>query len=271
MKILSIPELNITDGKYHSVVVKREGNRASMQIDYEGFVEGTTGGVHKLLNMGGGSFFAGGLPNITEIRIVEAWVKSGGNAILQAADGSVVSSGMGAGASGLVSGSTFVGTMIQLGSSGEVRTQSVFSREKVTSYRVRTYKSFISRKIIVGRGGQVQSVVVQTSGGSVSGGSVSGGGGGSASGGSGSASGGGGSASGGGGTAVGGSGGSGAVGGIGGSGASGGIGLGIRKYGEGIPLVLGGQVGAGSSVGAAEGSDIQVIGDFGGKLFASLQ
>ena len=67
MKILKIPELNVTDDKYHTVIVKREGNRASLQIDYNGKVEGTTGGLHKLLNMGGGSFFTGGLPNVTEV------------------------------------------------------------------------------------------------------------------------------------------------------------------------------------------------------------
>ena len=70
MKILSIPQLNVTDDVYHTVVVKREGNRASLQIDYSGKVEGTTGGVHKLLNMGGGSFFTGGLPNVTEVRLL---------------------------------------------------------------------------------------------------------------------------------------------------------------------------------------------------------
>ena len=67
MKILSIPQLNVTDDKYHTIVVKRVGNRARLQIDYDGKVEGTTGGIHKLLNMGGGSFFTGGLPNVTEV------------------------------------------------------------------------------------------------------------------------------------------------------------------------------------------------------------
>ena len=70
MKILSIPQLNVTDDKYHTVIVKREGNRASLQIDYRGKVEGTTGGLHKLLNMGGGSFFTGGLPNVTEVWLI---------------------------------------------------------------------------------------------------------------------------------------------------------------------------------------------------------
>lgn len=78
MKILKIPQLNVTDDKYHTVIVKREGNRASLQIDYRGKVEGTTGGLHKLLNMGGGSFFTGGLPNITEVCID---LKMGGSAI----------------------------------------------------------------------------------------------------------------------------------------------------------------------------------------------
>lgn len=74
MKILSIPQLNVTDDKYHTVIVKREGNRAKLQIDYVGKVEGTTGGIHKLLNMGGGSFFTGGLPNVTEVGKVHVFL-----------------------------------------------------------------------------------------------------------------------------------------------------------------------------------------------------
>jgi protocadherin Fat 1/2/3 len=114
MKILSIPQMNITDGKYHIVVVKREGNYASMQIDYDGLVAGNTGGVHKLLNMGGGSFFTGGLPNITEVRVIEAIVQSGGNAILRTADGRVLTSGIGSGRSGTSFGSGMASTLITI-------------------------------------------------------------------------------------------------------------------------------------------------------------
>ncbi|KAJ7384989.1 beta-catenin binding [Desmophyllum pertusum] len=128
MKILSIPQLNVTDDKYHAVIIKREGNRASLQIDYHGKVEGTTGGVHKLLNMGGGSFFTGGLPNVTEVRVVEAFVNSGGNAILRTADGNIISSGIGSGLAGYGSSSNseFMGTDIIVGSRGQVYTYNTF-------------------------------------------------------------------------------------------------------------------------------------------------
>lgn len=117
MKILKIPQLNVTDDKYHTVIVKRQGNRASLQIDYDGKVEGTTGGLHKLLNMGGGSFFTGGLPNITEVRVVEAFVNSGGNAILRTSDGNIVSSGMGSSFTGV---GTYVSNMITVNDRGDV-------------------------------------------------------------------------------------------------------------------------------------------------------
>lgn len=114
MKTLKIPQINITDNKYHSVVVRREGNRASLQIDYDGKVEGNTGGSHRLLNLGGGSFFSGGLPNITVVQVVEAIVASGGNAIIRNPQGQIVASGTGAGSSaaGL--------SLISVGSSGNV-------------------------------------------------------------------------------------------------------------------------------------------------------
>lgn len=131
MKILSIPQMNVTDGKYHVVVVKREGNYASMQIDYDGFVAGNTGGVHKLLNMGGGSFFSGGLPNITEVRVIEAIVQSGGNAILRTADGRVLSSGIGSSRSGTSFGSGMASSLITVSSSGKLDVNDVVDSQAI--------------------------------------------------------------------------------------------------------------------------------------------
>ncbi|XP_048576731.1 protocadherin-like protein isoform X1 [Nematostella vectensis] len=115
MKVLSIPQYNISDGKYHSVMVNREGNYAEMQIDYRAKMAGTTGGVQKLLNMGGGSIFTGGLPNITEVRVVEAIVQSGGDVILRTEDGKVLTSGIGVGG-GMSFGAGSSVTLITIGS-----------------------------------------------------------------------------------------------------------------------------------------------------------
>ena len=132
MKILSIPQLNITDGEYHTVIVKREGNYATMQIDYNGLVAGTTGGIHKLLNMGGGSFFTGGLPNITEVRVIEAIVDSGGNAILRTSDGHVLASGIGTDGSGGTSfGNGMNSLLITITPTGELRNKSVVDKQAV--------------------------------------------------------------------------------------------------------------------------------------------
>lgn len=131
MKILSIPQMNVTDGKYHIVIVKREGNYASMQIDYDGFVAGNTGGVHKLLNMGGGSFFTGGLPNITEVRVIEAIVQSGGNAILRTADGRVLTSGIGSSRSGTSFGAGMASSLITLSYSGQLDVKDVVDSQAI--------------------------------------------------------------------------------------------------------------------------------------------
>ena len=39
-KVLSLPNVNITDGKTHIVKVERVGNYATLQVDYAGKVEG---------------------------------------------------------------------------------------------------------------------------------------------------------------------------------------------------------------------------------------
>ena len=134
MKTLKIPQINITDGKYHSVVVRREGNSASLQIDYEGKVMGNTGGSHRLLNLGGGSFFSGGLPNITVVRVVEAIVESGGNAIVRNPRMQVVASGTGVDASR----SGF--NMITVGSGGNVYVApTVVDRQAAGPFLIRGY------------------------------------------------------------------------------------------------------------------------------------
>ena len=289
MKILKVPGYNITDGKFHDVTVQREGNTASVQIDYGAKVEGTTGGIHKLLNMGGGSFFSGGMPNLTEVRIVDAWVRSGGNAILRGADGSVVASGLGAGSAGTLSGASFFGTMIQLGAFGQVHTSSYSTSEHVSlsgvvavssSYSI---SSSSSSSVTIIRGSSsagsalgttgkwVRNVRIVT-GSSAAGGGASGGGtvvGGSAGGG---AAGGGGTGAGAAGGGAGGAGGSasgtdagggGLSVGVGGSGAYGGS-QGVRAYGEGIPMV-----GTATGASADGGSEtMHVFGDFAGESAA---
>ena len=51
--------MNVTDNKYHTIIVKRLGNYATLQVDYAGKVEGSTGGTSHLMNHGGGALFAG--------------------------------------------------------------------------------------------------------------------------------------------------------------------------------------------------------------------
>ena len=58
-KILQLKGVNVTDNKYHTVIVKRLGNYATLQVDYAGKVEGSTGGSTHLMNHGGGALFAG--------------------------------------------------------------------------------------------------------------------------------------------------------------------------------------------------------------------
>ena len=58
-KILHLKAVNVTDNKYHTIIVKRVGNYATLQVDYAGKVEGSTGGSSHLMNHGGGALFAG--------------------------------------------------------------------------------------------------------------------------------------------------------------------------------------------------------------------
>ena len=68
--------------------------------------------------------------------MVEAFVNSGGNAILRTADGNIISSGVGAGLMGYASSSAGVmGTNIVVGSRGQVSTYSSFLRMSVLRIR----------------------------------------------------------------------------------------------------------------------------------------
>lgn len=58
-KILKLPGVNVTDNEYHTIVVQRLGNYVTLQVDYAGKVEGSTGGSSHLMNHGGGALFAG--------------------------------------------------------------------------------------------------------------------------------------------------------------------------------------------------------------------
>ena len=63
MKILRLGGVNVTDGKYHNVTIKREGDFATVQLDYKVKVSGRTGGKFSLLDLSGGSIFVGGIPS----------------------------------------------------------------------------------------------------------------------------------------------------------------------------------------------------------------
>nr|QDE55751.1 cadherin 1 [Nematostella vectensis] len=82
MLVLSFPQLNVTDGVYHSVIVRRHGDYAIMQLDYSGYVIGSLHSQRTLLDMSGGEIFSGGLPNITIVRIIEAIVENDGSAVI---------------------------------------------------------------------------------------------------------------------------------------------------------------------------------------------
>lgn len=57
--MLTFPQLNVTDSVYHTVVIERKGNRATFQLDYDGYEIGSTRGERTLIDMGGGTLFAG--------------------------------------------------------------------------------------------------------------------------------------------------------------------------------------------------------------------
>lgn len=94
MLVLGFPQINATDNIYHTVVVRRQGNRATLQLDYKGYQLGNTRGERTLIDMGGGTLFAGGLPNVTVVRIVEAILLLDGNIVSPDSTGMAFGAGM---------------------------------------------------------------------------------------------------------------------------------------------------------------------------------
>jgi len=96
---------------------------------------------------------------------VEAFVNSGGNAILRTADGNIISSGVGAGSVGFGSSSAGVmGTNIVVGSRGQVSTSSAFLRMAYLRMRGVAFGSVLggSGRVFVGRSeGYVNVRVIQ--------------------------------------------------------------------------------------------------------------
>ena len=229
--------------------------------------------------------------------MVEAFVNSGGNAILRTPDGNIISSGVGAGFMGYGSSSAGVmGTNIVVGSGGQVSTYSSFLGMSLLRTRgvVAGGVSRAGGRVFVGRSGGYVNVrliqksvvtsrtyvVISSTGGGTAVGSGVGAGGGAGGGGAG-------AGDGGGGAAGGGAGGGGTGGGAGGVGVGTGSGIGVGSSGGasgsgGGSTVLGsasslsayGELSAYGSgisswtIGGAttDGTgEIEVIGDFGGE------
>lgn len=197
---------------------------------------------------------------------MEAFVNSGGNAVLRTAEGNIISSGMGSAYTGIgsymsnvITVNNFGGVDVSYGVSGAPHVQrtiktksSIFTGSSGVITRISVSRDhsveFMNSRFFTRKTKQKQKVIISSSGGSVSGGS------GGASGGSGGASGSGGSVgvSGGGGASVGGS--------ILGSSASMDTKGNLRSYGSGFGTWT--IAGAGPN----EAGDVQVIGDFGGEF-----
>ena len=70
MKILRLGGANVTDGNYHNLTIRREGDFATAQLDDKIKAEGRTGGSFTLLDLSGGTIFIGGVPyNLTAVLV----------------------------------------------------------------------------------------------------------------------------------------------------------------------------------------------------------
>ena len=164
---------------------------------------------------------------------MEAFVNSGGNAILRTADGTIIASGMGQDASSYFAGAEFTGSQITVGAHGEVDVNSEFRINREYGIRSVAYHTSSGTRILRGSTGALQD------------GSATAGGVGGASGGYGVSRGSGGSSGDSAGTIFGRA-----------TGRSAGR---LHAYGTGIAWTLAG------ANGADEAKEVQVIGDFGGK------
>lgn len=149
-KILSLPDVNITDDKYHTVKVERMGNYATLQVDYLGRVEGSTGGSNHLMNHGGGALFSGGLRRLTALKVLQAIVKSHGKAIVQTANGSLIST------YSSFAGSLSGVSLITINSKGDVSVKKLKNATLIRMYLKHTIRSIYnssSQKTVIGSAG----------------------------------------------------------------------------------------------------------------------
>lgn len=149
-KLLSLPGVNITDNKPHVVRVERLGNTAILQVDYAGRVEGSTGGSNNLIDNGGGALFSGGLRRLTALKVLQAIVKSYGKAIVQTANGTLIStfSSFGGSLSGV--------SLITINSKGDVSVKKLKNATLIRQYLKHTIRSVYnssSQKTVIGSAG----------------------------------------------------------------------------------------------------------------------
>ena len=149
-KILSLPGINITDNQQHIVKVERLGNVATLQVDMAGKVQGSTGGGSHLMNHGGGALFSGGLTRITALKVLQAIVQSQGKAIVQTANGSLIST-----FSSFTSSLSGV-SLITINSKGEVSVKKLKNATLIRQYLKHTIRSIYnssSQKTVIGSAG----------------------------------------------------------------------------------------------------------------------
>ena len=148
MKSLTIPELNVTDSKNHEILIQRRGNHASLQVDYAGKVDGSTGGRSQLMNHGGGMIFAGGLRQMTALRVLQAIVTSHGKAIVETADGQLVST-----YSAFSDPSMSGVSLVTITEAGDVRVKKITNATLVRMYQKRTVRAIYnasSQRVVIG-------------------------------------------------------------------------------------------------------------------------
>lgn len=149
-KILTLPHVNVTDDKYHTVIVERMGNYATLQVDYAGKVEGSTGGTSNLMNHGGGAMFSGGVRRLTALRVMQAIVQSHGKAIVQTASGSLIST------YSSFSGSLSGVSLITINSKGDVTVKKIKNATLVRMYQkqvIRSVYNSSAQKVVLGSAG----------------------------------------------------------------------------------------------------------------------
>ena len=142
--------MNITDDKYHTIVLERLGNYATLQVDYAGKVEGSTGGTSHLMNHGGGALFSGGIRRLSALKVMQAIVQSHGKAIVQTASGSLIST------YSSFSGSLSGVSLITINNKGDVSVKKLKNATLIRMYQkhaIRSVYNSSSQKIVIGSAG----------------------------------------------------------------------------------------------------------------------